>query len=241
MPHETPGADDLAYARAAGYWFDEERITHDGALRRIIRAADLVSLGDVALGFVASLSRRILHLRPALGSWFAARSAEPHAYEGTRFCERCSLVRSTLDDFNSTNFARYKWGRGPLVFGADHAFVLERFAIEPRPAPTAEDRAVLATLLHTADSMPRTTRARDLETAWRPLVPSTRREREALIEILGMSGVLTPSGATPLHGRRMPSRTDWSAPIALWRGEDGIDVGRADMIFASTGWRPRGS
>jgi hypothetical protein len=139
----------------------------------------------------------------------------------------------SASDFSSTNFARLKWGAVPRFFPVCHAFMLERFEIEPRPSASDGDRAVMHALLTAADSMPPDVRARDLEQAWRPLIRSSRQERDELIEILIACGVLTPSRRTSEDHERIPLRSNWTDEAALWRGDDGVNRDQASSVF---GW-----
>jgi hypothetical protein len=136
-------------------------------------------------------------------------------------------------DFSATNFARIKWGALPRSFMVDHAFVLERFAVEDRPLPTTEDRALLRRLLSVADSLGSEARVRDLEKSWKVLMPSNLAERDELIEILVACGVLAPSRTSPDDVRRIPVKSNWSDRAALWRGDDGVNKERAAVLFAS--------
>jgi hypothetical protein len=231
VPRDEPSAADLAYARSAGVMFDPETLTHESAVDRILAAQSLADVASVADAFIASLASRQVHVRPALASYFAVRGVRPHRLVGHPSCASCGQFARWEHDFSATNFARLKWGAVPRHFMVDHAFILERFAVEPRLIPSETDRVLLRQLLTVADSLENGIRARDLERAWRPLLRSTREEREMLIEILFACGVLSPSRRTPADVRRIPWKADWSDEAALWRGDDGVDRARASMLF----------
>ena len=232
-PREEPSAADLAHAIAAGYMFKPEMLKHDAALQRMDRAKGLVSLDEVAAGFVASLASRAVHLRPALGSYFVLQSMPMHPFSGTSHCIACGQFRRWEHDFSPANFARLKWGLFPRFFAVDHAFTLERFAHEPRPEATAQDRELLHRILALADNMPADAGARDLEAALKPLIRSNKAEREILVEILFACDVLAPSRTTPEDVRRIPLKTNWTDEPALWRGDDGVNREQAARLF---GW-----
>lgn len=233
-PRHDPSPEDLAYAKAAGVMFDPETLTHDEALQRIRAAWETARREVLASNFVASLSRRLVHLRPALGSHFAVARLKAHPFQGTGHCQLCGQTERWVHDFSRTSFARYKWGALPRFFAVDHAFLLERAMAEPRVLPIADDRRVLDALLSAACSLPASAKARDLEAAWKPLLKSSRDERDNLIEVLIACGVLAPSRTSPQDVRAIPTRSNWTDAAAIWRGDDRVNVQQATALF---GWR----
>jgi len=233
VPRGEPSAEDFAYAKSMGVMFDHETLTHDGALERVMAAKGIADLESVASAFVASLTSRAVHLRPPLASYYAVRNAGGHRLTGSPACSLCGQFARWEHDFSATNFARLKWGSVPRLFLVDHAFILERFANEPRATTSDADHLLMHRLLTAADSMAADARARDLERAWRPLIRSSREERDAMIEILTACGVLTPSRKTLDDVRRIPLKTNWTDEAALWRGDDGVNHSQASRLF---GW-----
>lgn len=230
-PREEPSAEDLAYAMSVGVMFDREQLTHEIAGRRIVAAKAQVSLAAAAESFMASLHSRQVHLRPALASLCAVQEVELHAFAGHPVCTTCRQLKQWEHDFNATNFARLKWGSVPRYFMVDHAFILERFIVEPQPRAT--DRHLLFQLLAVADGLPADARARDLEESWRHLLRSNREERDELIEILSGCGVLSASRRTRSDLQRIPLKSNWTDEVALWRGDDRVNRTQAAMLF---GW-----
>lgn len=233
-PPQEPSPEDLAYARAQGAMFAPEAFTHDGAVKRILAAREGARVEVLAGNLVASLSRRLVHLRPALGSYFEVVRLRPHPFQGTTTCDACGQFRRFDQDFSRTNFARFKWGLLPRFFGVEHAFLLERAMAEPRALPAAEDHRVLGALLTAGSRLPASAKARDLEVAWKPLLESSRDERDTLIEIFIACGVLVPSRVSPEDFRKVPTRSNWTDAAAVWRGDDGVDAHQAGALF---GWR----
>ena len=231
VPPREPSASDAAYAKAAGVMFDPKTLTHDEATERIIDAHSLATAESVARAFVGTLTLRVVHLRPALGSYFAVRQMSPHQFIGPGQCPVCRQFGEWNHDFNSTNLARLKWGWMPSVFPVDHAFVLERFATETHRAPVDAAWAILDKLFAAADDLPASARARDLEQAWKPLLRSNRNERESLIEILVAAGVLVAGDQTAAAVRAIPLKSNWSDGAALWRGRDGVDKEGVRKLF----------
>jgi hypothetical protein len=232
-PREEPSPEDLAYAISVGVMFGRGQLTHKVASRRIVAARAQVSLAAAAESFMASLRSRQVHLRAALASLCAVQKVELHPFDGHPVCSTCGQLKQWEHDFSATNFACLKWGSVPRYFMVDHAFVLERFIVEPQPRATDEDRQLLFQLLAVADGLPADARARDLEEAWKPRLGSNREERDALIEILSGCGVLSPSRGTQSDLQRIPLKSNWSDEVALWRGGDRVNRGRAAMLF---GW-----
>lgn len=177
---------------------------------------------------------RQVHLRPPLGSYFTVAGVSPHPFAGHPSCAACGQFLEWERDFSSVNFARLKWGALPRLFAVDHAFVLERFAVEPTPVPEDSDWRILDRLLSTADSLSADAKARDLERAWQPIIRSSRAERDLLIEILVAAGVLAASRHSETDLRAIPLKSNWSDGAALWRGDDGVVRPQAEVLF---GWR----
>ena len=238
VPRSEPSPADFQYAKLAAVMFDAVRITHDEAIDRIIATQSLVDVAALTSAFVAGLTSRQVHLRPALGSYFALRDMATHRFVGDPTCRLCGQFREWEHDFSTTNFARLKWGALPRAFAVDHAFILERFAVEPAPLPSATDRALLERLLTAADGLPAEARARDLERAWTRILPSSRAERDMLVEILVIAGVLVPSRQTERDVSRVPLKSNWSDGAALWRGDDGVARRQAETLFAWRSKRP---
>ena len=235
VPRKEPSPPDFAYAKAMGMIFDKETFTHDSAIDRIVAARSVVDVRSAATAFVASLTSRKVYLRPALGSYFAIENVAPHRFVANPdnpLCTTCRQFKQWDDDFSSINFARLKWGLLPR-FPVNLAFVLERFAAEPAPVPNGDDWAVLGRLLKIAAGLGDDARARNLERFWKPVIRSSRAERDSLIEILVAAGVLVPSRTTATDVGRIPIRSNWSDGAALWRGDDGVNIARSSQLF---GW-----
>jgi hypothetical protein len=231
VPRREPTSEDFAYAKSRGVMFDRETLLHDGAVRRIVAAKSAVQLDHVVDGFTASLGSRQLQLRPSLASFFQTQGVECHRQVGQHLCAKCDQFAQWEHDFSATNFARIKWGTVPRLFPVDHAFVLERFALEGHPPALQEDREILSRLLSVADSLPADRRARDLEQSWRPMIRSTREERDAIIEVMVCCKILVASRYTAADVRQIPTRANWSDGAALWRGADGVNREQAKFLF----------
>lgn len=239
---------DLAYAIAAGYMFPPEAPearSHDAVGECIRAALRVVTPRQVAAAFLASLSRRQPVLRAALASYSLARVFPSHTERRdgpSRYCAICGYRCPA--DRNFLNFERFKWGGVRHLDPYFVAFNLEQFARLEVPPPLEEDLDLFRRIVETARALPSTARARDLEKAVGTFLPSNKAERETLLEILGIAGVLAGDdhpgfldGWIPPAAQTLPpvSRTDWLYPICWWRG--GMVSDRAlRHVFAGFSW-----
>jgi hypothetical protein len=240
-PYSTPPAD-LAYAIQAGYMFPPENVantTHDAIVARVLRAVEATSLRAVADAFLASLSTRRVEWRSALSSYLYARHIQPHQEDRSDSPgARCSGCRHLgyVRDRNSLNFERYRWGGVSLDEIYYALFDLEQLRLQEIPEPTPEDRVILSQLLYTAQNLPSTNRPKDLAQALRTVLPSNADQREILLKILGLAGVLTAPGHPGywdhwlLPDEREMAWTDWGYPMTWWRG-GGVNWGVAMILF----------
>ena len=226
---ETDPAD-LAYAVAHGYMFEPEApeaTGHSAVADRIRAALKAVTADQVAAAFLASLSRREPVLRSALASFALARVYPSHA-ERRDHTGRCAICGYCGPENRSVlNFERYKWGGVRHLDPYFVAFDLEEFARPSVPSPLGQDLELFHRLVDTARELPARARARDLEKAVGAFLPSNKAEREVLLGILGIAGVLAgddhPSfldAWIPPSAQTFPpvSKIDWLYPISWWRG-----------------------
>ena len=71
--------------------------------------------------------------------------------------------------------------------------------------------------------------ARSLEKLWKGLLPSSKQERDALIEIWAAAGLLVP-GDTPRRGKGGSGDFVFAA---TWQGDDGYNAETANHFFGS--------
>jgi hypothetical protein len=232
--------DEFELAKSAGVMFDPSSITHDEAVDGAIKAASRIVAQEVALAFVASLSSRRLEYRSALGSFAFARRMPPHEALCTRsvspFCDICGdYSKAEIVDWNVLNFERIKWGGVRHDYPRYIRFDLELFGALEEMRPIQEDWDLLRIILRLARSQSAEARPSDLERAIGKVMPSNKSERRQMMQILAYAGVFHPRNQsslfdvfTPSGMRVMPAdNSDWSYPMAWWRGTDGV---RADAI-----------
>lgn len=236
---------DFVIAHAAGVMFEHSNELHDEVVARAIAARERLDLHTVAAAFLASLSSRRQEWRSALGSFALASRLEPHAWIPhlhNPHCATCGLVQNVDTDLNVLSFERFKWGGVRHTHVVYAAFDLERFLAEGADSPKEEDYALLRGILKLAQEAPAHETATMLASRLTKakLPAGSKQERETVIDLLGMIGVLSvpeqPSFLdqfTPWSGRSIPNKhfveREW--PVCWWKGSNGVDRKRASEVF----------
>lgn len=237
-------AEDFAYAKSQRVMFDPIRPTHGEAVAHLQGAHSRVDLRQVADGFLASLSTRRVEWRSALGSYATSRWMPTHAATpGERQCRVCGLYDDEHvkeHDLNVLNFERLKWG------GVRHADViyatldLTLFSEMPPPAPTAQDVNIFRDLIAVLTSVPPSVTSAQLHKHFPATLKANKGERDQLVAVLGLCGVLGTSEHpgfwerfVPVHQRVLPDRhyVDMAYPACWWRGSDGLNEDRLQAVF----------
>ncbi|GGH66470.1 hypothetical protein GCM10008014_46900 [Paenibacillus silvae] len=232
--------EEFEYAKSKGIMFDPITITHDEIVQRLHSMHQEPALKEqVITAFLHSLSTKKVHLRSALSSWALTRnmplhtfSERPALHANTSACGDCNFLRIQSDenyvdaDLNVLNFERFKWGgvrHGWLLYCLmDLELLLREHSdsnsnnVSPFEV-TAEDQAILAQLLEAAQTGDPKDSARSLEKKWKACLPSSKQERDALLEIWAAAGILVP-GDKP-RNRKGGSHDFVFA--ATWQGDDG--------------------
>lgn len=237
-------AEDFAYAKAQRVMFDPIKPTHDEAIAQLHVALRRVDLRTVADGFLASLSTRRLEWRSALGSYSVGRLLPMHkATQGDRHCRICGLHDYTYvkeHDLNILNFERLKWGGVRHSDPVYAALDLELFSEAPPPAPTEGDLRIFRELIAAIAAVPPAVTSAQLHKYFPGSLKANKAERDQLIAILGLCGVLGTAqhpgfggGFVPVHQRVMPDRhyVDMAYPACWWRGGDGLNESRLQQVF----------
>ena len=221
--------------------FDPVNLSHAEIVAHAISARSQITPQIVADGFLASLSIRRLDIRSALGSFAVLQYFPEHEFSARSasrltawLCSVCGIYHAEESqyDLNILNFERIKWG------GARHdqppyaAFDLEQFIRHPPPRPTPVDIRIFRELLEVIRRVPQETTSARLQKHLRGIMPSNKDERDVLIGILGLAGVLGTRAHpgyfkkfVPYNGRELPARrfVDMAYPACWWRGSDGIN------------------
>lgn len=230
-----PNGDVLSRAVAAGVMFTEPLIVdHDECVMAAQEAAANVTTADVSDAFIASLTTNRNDLRSVLGSFAVARQLPEHPFTPrlhTVQCEVCGEGNRSQEDLNKLNFERFKWGglrRDSIPFVA---FDLEQFSRAPREEVTRKALAVGQQLVSALRNAPAEATARQMAVRLK-MLKGSQAEREVVLDILGVCGVLRTSQHggyakefVPAVERVLPSQhyADRSYPVCWWRGRDGVD------------------
>ena len=129
------------------------------------------------------------------------------------------------------------WGIG-LTFKTVSDLAL--FAETPPPAPTEEDVSIFRDILSAIAAVPATVTSAALHKHFPVSLKANKAERDQLIAILGLCGVLGTSEHPgfgehfiPVHERTLPDRhfVDMAYPACWWRGADGVNAARLTAVF----------
>lgn len=237
--------DEFEYAKSKHVMFDPLTITHDEIVDRLHQLHQDTTMKErVVSAFVHSLSTKKVYLRSALSSWALTSQLPLHTYgerpalhANTSSCGDCNYLRLQSDreyvnvDLNVLNFERIKWG------GVRHNWLLYclmdlellRLDNESSYEVTPEDITILEHLLAASQTGDPRDSARSLEKLWKGLFPSSKQERDALLEIWAASGLLVP-GDKPRKGKGGSSDFIFAA---TWQGDDGYNAEAANHYFGS--------
>jgi hypothetical protein len=238
-------AADLEYAIRAGVMFPPIRVGHDALIHNVTRLVAKLDRVKVSRAFLASLSTRQLNWRSALGSYSFSKNLPPHSFKGTKeWCAVCGMFSGPDEDedLNVLNFERLKWGgvrhTQPLYAWFDLS-QLERLEV---PDPTSEDETILRGILEAARRAPGETTSPALQKLFPKTLKSSKSEREVLIDILGLCGILETSRHpgflrhyTPWSDREVPPQrfVERAYPVCWWRGKDGVNEAAVKHLFPS--------
>jgi hypothetical protein len=202
----------MARAVQAGVMFAEPRVLdHDQWITGACRAAANVAAQEVADAFLASMTSRRLDLRSALASYAVARVLPEHPYTpdwAMGSCGICGIYvrkdgRIEPEDLNVLNFERFRWAGVRRTQIPYLAFDLEQFTLAPRLEPTGQDIALGQQIIDYLRQLPPNTTAAQASPGL-TMLPGSKPEREVLVDILGICGIL--------HAPDHPAYTDHYIP-----------------------------
>ena len=235
--------EDFEYAKSKGMMFDTVTISHDECLSRLKNAALKIDIKVLTSAFLYSLSTKQVFLRSAISSFSYAQRIENHKFEhhpDTRYspmtysCSICEKYGATgnkdyeNEDFNVLNFERIKWGGIRYCDIIYCMFDLEQFTKYDNFSPTEEDIILFKNILQTIEGCDKKDGPTQLREKLKGVFPSTKDERDQVIEILAELGILKPKELRPIRG----PRNDWSG-AEDWRGEDGYEKSVVDLYFGN--------
>jgi hypothetical protein len=243
----VPDEATFAAAVARGVMFDDARTRdHDEWVADAKAAAAETEPAAVESAFVASLSTRRLDLRSALASWVLADRLPLHSQrlEPGQWCGLCGteadLVLAGLNDLSYARFFGPTWApiRQTVSYAAfDLQQLVHAPSFEPTPADTELGRRVIATLRGLPPGTNAKTGAQALE-----FLPGNQREREMLLDALGVCGILESpdhrghfAGFVPSADRAMPGRfnVEMAYPACWWRATYGLNDAALHALLPS--------
>ena len=237
-------ADDYAYAKSQGVLFDPIQIAHDELVAKAIKAHESVSERAVANAFVQSLGNRNLAMRSALGTYSFLSNFPKH--QVSIDSGRCSVCGAydphgkEKQDLNALNFERLKWGGVRHLQPLYAAFDLEQFLKLPPIEPDSRDVRILKNVFEAVESAPKGTSSAMLQAHLPKDLRSNKSERDILVGILGICGVLeTPirqgflNAFTHSRLQQFPDRrfVDMPYPACWWNKSDGVNHQVVDRLF----------
>ncbi|KGK84826.1 hypothetical protein [Clostridium sp. HMP27] len=238
--------DDHAYAIKQGAMFQPNQFSHDETIENIKQLCTDINLVQVTSAFLSSLSTRNLEYRSALGSYIYGNSIVKHDYTDKTYCNICGFNELKYNGYERTwdiyNFERFKWGGLRHTHSSYAMFDLFEFNKLPKLIPTKEDIDIFKNLIKSAQDM-QWGGPRDLEKSILSLLPSNKAEREVLLGILGICGILETSenkgflyDFKPIYHRDPPSvgrANDWEYPVSWWKASDRVNEDALYRVFGN--------
>lgn len=234
---------DFAYAKSKGLMFDPLHIKHDELVKWLLKGYENTNKKAVTDSFLASLSTRRLDWR-FLGSYAISRIFPKHKlikdtnYSQSTVCKICEEFNEISENLNTLNFERIKWGGVRQTSIVYAAFNLEQLAKLQIPTPLEEDFYIFNKLVETILLSDTKDRASQLEKNISGIFKSNKEERQVLLEILGVSGILENSNYKGFFDSYIPKSqqitrgiSEWEYPINWWKGIDGINKKAFDFYF----------
>lgn len=239
---------DFEYCKSKGVMFDSMVISHKKLGEKIESIYLKIDKQEVVNFFISSLSTRRLDYRSFISSYAIARVFKAHKYESIegRFCKKCGIYDDDESeyDLNILNFEKIKWG-GVRLEHIDYVlFDLEQFLKLEKVTPKKEDYEILNKIKEIIINSSENDRPRQLERKLRVIIKSNAYERETILNILGICGIMETDNQKGFFENfilkserelRPVSKTDWSYPVDWWQGKFGINEKAWDFYFKKTG------
>ena len=230
--NRNPTSEDFAYAKSKGLMFDPVKIDHSDLCQSILKNFQKADKVEIVNGFISSLTTRNLIYRSFLSSYAIGRVFQNHKYNTTngRFCDICGTYGNGAQsiDQNVLNFEKLKWGGVRLMHLEYIEFDLQQSQNLDFPVPTVEDRLLLNKLKELILTSETDDRPRQLEKRMSKLFKSNAYEREVILNIFGICGILETDNQKGFFKNFIPSnkreirpvnKTDWSYPVDWWQGK----------------------
>lgn len=224
--------EDYNYACEKGMMFElaPQQIEHDDCICKIKNLLNKYSKQNVVDLFVASLSTREVYYRSLLSSYIQAEKLSTHKFETDEYyCEKCKNFGLYTGfniklDKNVMNFEKSKWGGVRLNYLSYILFDLEQSQEIQMKKPNNDDIQILNDIFKCIDNCKENDTPRKLEKYLKDIIPSSKAERDVIIEIFANIKILEP---------KKERESLWSdfGDIENWRGIDGYNRHIAKEIF----------
>jgi len=239
--------EDVAHAKALGYWHNEEALTHDEAVARCIAAREALEVEQLARGFIFGLSTNRPDWWGALSSFGYARHLAVHMAASTGMDEACStcglapISGSSIPwKVNSQLAGILQVGASPNIVDATSALLFAS-TYPPFPKPTVEDLSPLISLLDLIGDLPPKTTAPKLAKLMKGVCGKSVKQRLNIVEALSVLGILAPHSDTantylerffPFDDTQIGSpRTDTEYPALAWNSDHGVNAEAVEVWF----------
>lgn len=233
---KTTDKKDFEYAKSKGVMFDKITIDHNELGKKLKYAFDKIDKQQVVDFFIASLTSRQLEYRSFLSSYAIARVFETHQFRSKEhlICNNCGIYNNGKSeyDLNVLNFEKIKWG-GVRFSNIEYVlFDLEQLEKKTNVKPTKQDYQILTDIKNVIINLPPEERPRQLEKKLSKVFKSNVNERENILNILGICGILETEDQKGYYNNFIPyneredrpvNKTDWSYPVDWWQGKFGIN------------------
>jgi len=228
--------EDFEYAKSKGLMFDSVEYNHNILCNSILNEIKEISKKQITKSFISTLSTRNLRNRSFLSSYAIARVLKQHSYKSTysRSCDICGIYSNDQNqyDLNVMNFEKIKWGGVRLTHLEYIKFDLDEFKRIETPNPEKSDFDILNNIKETILSSYEDDRPRQLEKRLAKVFKSNANERENILNIFGICGILETENQKGFFNNfinvneredRPVNKTDWSYPVDWWQGKFGIN------------------
>lgn len=239
--------EDIARAKALGYWHDDETLTHDEAVARCISARDALDMDQLVRGFIFGLTTNRPDWWAALASYGYTRHLAVHKATSTGMDEVCSTCG--LAPVKGSNIRWHVNGQlaGILQAGARPNIICATSAmlfasICPLfPEPNSEDLSPLISLLALVKDSPPKTTAPKLAKLMKGVCGKSVEQRLNIVEALSVLGILAPhsDSATTYFRGFIPfddtqvgnARSDTEYPALAWNSDHGVNADAVEYWF----------
>ncbi|AZA93436.1 Uncharacterised protein [Chryseobacterium nakagawai] len=239
--------EDFEYAKKHSAMYEQENISHDEICRRIKIAVAKIEKQDIINAFLYSLSTRKLEYRSFLSSYCIAKSLAEHSFvpsptPNERTCAVCGIHAYEFEEpieFNTINYFKYKDGScfDNLI---QILFDLEQFPKLPLVKPCENDDKILKELKTIIETSEPGDRVSQLKKRISKTFKSNDGERVAVLEILGVIGVLHDDEhlgyadqyiTYPVRVHRPIRNDDVGYLTRWWQGKFGMDTEKWEYWF----------